>query len=212
MTKLRMNNCIFAGIDPDLHTTGLAFIADHLGREPYLIYACRVKATKNKQHQAVIDMAKALRDHFLDKEYVPSKCTGFAVEAQEMYLGKTRDPRSIMLLGNAAGCALQEMIGQYPAAYGRFPRPAEWKGQVPKHVKQKRGFDKLGIDCQIKGNMTKDSAYYVPTRLTGMEHAHIESMSYGDWKHVGDAVGLALWVREEYYHMIDQRELRANRA
>ena len=211
MNPRTTNNCIFGGIDPDLHTTGIAFVADHFGEEPYLWYAARVKSTKSKQHQAVIDMAAALRVQF-SAENLPIKCTGFAVEAQEMYHGKTQNPRSIMLLANAAGCALQQLGVQYPVAYARFPRPSEWKGQVPKHVKQARDFKKLGIEFTIRGNVAKDSAYCVPTRLTGVANAHIESLSYGDWKHVGDAVGLALWCRDEYYQMLRTKELRRNRA
>ena len=205
-----MSDLTFAGIDPDLHSTGVAFITEE-GGEPYLVYAGCVKSKGSKQHLAVIDMANALRDFFTESPSMPTFCTGFAVEAQEMYHGKTKDPRSIMLLANAAGCALQEMVSQYPACYSRFPAPGLWKGQVPKHIKQARAFGELRIDYSLKGNVTKGSAYCVPKLALAFD-GKIENIKAADWKHVGDAVGLALWCRQEYHHHMSQKRLRANRA
>ncbi len=204
---------IFCGIDPDLHTTGVAFVEDYNGLEPRLTYAACIKAKGKTEHDAVIAMARALRDHFLEAEHLPPKCNGFAVEAQEMYLSKTKNPRSIMLLANAAGCAIQELVSQYPGVYARFPPPALWKGQVPKHVKQSRAFTKLRIPYEIKGNVTTGSAYCVPD-LDHHKYSSVKQgkLNPGDWKHVGDAVGLALWARHEYHHMVQMKTMRKKRA
>ena len=190
---------------------GIAFIADDNGQNPKLIYAGCIKSKGSKQHQAVVDMAQTLRDFFVHTAAMPSGCAGFAVEAQEMYHGQTKDPRSIMLLANAAGCALQEMVSAFPGVFCRFPRPQEWKGNVPKHVKQKRAFNNLELETTIKGNVTKGTAYCVP-KLALAFQGKIENINAGDWKHVGDAVGLALWCRHEYHHMMSKRNLRKNRA
>ena len=205
----------FLGIDPDMHSTGIAAIRDWKGKQPFLLHASCVKAKGAKSGEAVVAMCAAIRDHWLESILIspPGRCVAFAVEGQEMYLGKTKNPRSIMYLAAAAGAALHECIAQYPAAYARFPRPGEWKGQVPKHICQSRVFTKLGLSYVVKGNTEKDSAYCVPA----LEHHKYSSirkgkLNYGDWKHIGDAVGLAWWVREQYIRLERQRELRANRA
>lgn len=199
----------FIGIDPDLHTTGIAAIRD-FGERPFLLHASCVKAKGAKDNQAVIAMCAAIRDHWLDFGISPpGSCVAFAIEGQEMYLGKTKNPRSIMFLAAAAGAALHECVAQYPAAYTRFPRPSEWKGQVPKHICQSRVFSKLGLQYKIRGNTVKNTAYCIPD----VEEVPSKGkFNYGDWKHVGDAVALAWWVRDEYYSMLRQREMRKNRA
>ena len=136
-------------------------------------------------------------------------CVAFAIEGQEIYLGKTKNPRSIMFLAAAAGAALHECVAQYPAAYSRFPRPSEWKGQVPKHICQSRVFSKLGLQYKIKGNTVKNTAYCIPDLEEDTDKG---KFNLGDWKHVGDAVALAWWVRDEYYSMLRKREMRKNRA
>lgn len=200
----------FIGIDPDLHTTGIAAIRDWKGERPFLLHASCIKSKGAKYGEAVLAMSAVIRDHWLKfSTSPPGYCVAFAVEGQEMYLGQTKNPRSIMYLAAAAGAALHECVAHYPAAYARFPRPQEWKGQVPKHVCQSRAFTKLGLPYKFKGNKEKDSAYCVPDIEEDTDKG---KFNYGDWKHVGDAVALAWWVREQYIRMLRTRELRANRA
>lgn len=201
----------FIGIDPDLHTTGVAAIRDWKGERPFLLHVSCVKAKGAKDNQAVIAMGVAIRDHWLDSILIspPRSCVAVAVEGQELYLGGTKNPRSIMFLAAAAGCALHEVVAQYPAAHTRFPRPSEWKGQVPKHICQSRVFSKLGLQYKIKGNTVKNTAYCIPDLEDSPD---IGKFNLGDWKHVSDAVALAWWVRDEYYSMLRKQEMRNNRA
>lgn len=202
----------FIGIDPDMHTTGIAAIRDYHGERPFLLFASCVKSKGTKDSQAVLDMSAALRDHWSEMTTCPPRgCVAFAVEGQELYLGKTKNPRSIMFLAAAAGAALHQCITQYPAALGRFPRPGEWKGQVPKHVCQGRVFTKLGLSYITKGNVAKDSAYCVP-QIEKNKLVCQNPLNAGDWKHAGDAVGLAWWVREQFIKLQRQQELRAQRV
>lgn len=197
-----------------MHTTGIAAIRDWKGEQPFLLHASCVKAKGAKSGEAVVAMCAAIRDHWLEPILIsPPTCIAFAVEGQEMYLGKTKNPRSIMYLAAAAGAALHECVVQNPDAYARFPRPGEWKGQVPKHICQSRVYTKLDLLYTTKGNKEKDSAYCVPS----LDHHKYKSIvqskfPYGDWKHVGDAVALAWWVREQYIHVERRKELRAYRA
>lgn len=200
----------FIGIDPDLHTTGVAAIRDWKGERPFLLHTSCVKAKGAKDNQAVIEMCAAIRDHWLEIDmHLPPACVAFAIEGQEIYLGGTKNPRSIMFLAAAAGAALHECVAQYPAAHSLFPRPSEWKGQVPKHICQSRVYSKLGLQYKIKGNTVKNTAYCIPDIE---ESPDIGKFNLGDWKHVSDAVALAWWVRDEYYSMLRKREMRKNRV
>ena len=206
----------FGGIDPDLHSTGIAFLCSDVsvvGNPTWLYFVGCVK-NKGKTHQsAVIAMGKALKKFFIFGG-LPDDCLAFATEAQELYLGGTKNPRSILWLANTAGSTLQSALFRYPKAEHYFPRPAEWKGQLPKHVKQGRIFKGLGIQPQeIKGSITKGTAYVLPDLAS---YPHIvkgtDEINPGDWKHIGDAVGLALFAQQQLYQAQRTLQIRKNRA
>lgn len=176
------------GIDPDLHNTGLALADAHR------VYAVRlVTVDKNlKGEDAVIAMCAALPP--VMASLLGSGVEGIVVEAQELYLGGDAPkgkPEDLFNLANVTGAALSVVV-QGPAR--RRPLPKEWKGQRPKSVHQASVCLKLGWaferradyvvphfheDALVRGYPTPDGAD--------------EIMPLGNWKHVMDAVGLALW-------------------
>lgn len=199
----------FIGIDPDMHSMGVAVVTDIDGVKPYLSHVACIKAKGETGGAAVVAISREVSDYWqaIGNDVI-SSCVAFAVEGQEMYLGKTKNPRSIMFLAAAAGAALHELASQYPEAFARFPTPGDWKGQVPKQVHQMRAFNKLGIMALTRG--TTKSGYCVPD-MTGQNVSIGGTLNIGDWKHVGDAVGIALWVREQYIQSERKKELRNNR-
>lgn len=119
---------IFIGIDPDLHCCGIATIDD----KGKVTRCLTVKTPKKlfKGRDAVVAMIESLQVaqfYEMDTDHV------LCVEAQEIYLGQTKNPRSIMLLATVAGAALA-----LPASKRYFPAPQEWKGSVPKQIHQAR--------------------------------------------------------------------------
>lgn len=120
------------------------------------------------------------------------------VESQEIYLGGKAAPKNIVALAQMAGAqalfALRGLNMTRDAFY--MPSPKEWMGQVPKEIKQARSFVKLGIPFRPM------SGYVVPT-----VPAHLSIQPPSEWKHMGDAVGLALWGIEKF-----DREQSAKRA
>ena len=179
----------FAGIDPDMHCLPYVVLEDREdGSKPTIadIQILRV-SEKVKSQQAVTIMA-----HQLMFGLNPRETAASAVEAQEIYRNKTPNPKSILLLGNVAGAALAAMAVAGQVVY--FPEPKEWKKQVPKAIHQGRTYSKLGIGHTRVGD---ERGYCLPEESwRSMFFPHVKK---SDWKHVGDAVGLALYAREKYH-------------
>jgi Holliday junction resolvasome RuvABC endonuclease subunit len=180
---------LFAGIDPDMHCLPYVVLEDREdGSKPTIadIQLLRV-SDKSKGQQAVTIMAHQLMFGLKAREVVAS-----AVEAQEIYRNKTPNPKSILLLGNVAGAAIAAMSVVGQVVY--FPEPKEWKKQVPKAIHQGRSYTKMGIEYARIG---KEDGYCLPAESwRSMFFPHVKK---ADWKHVGDAIGLALYARERYY-------------
>ena len=67
-----------------------------------------------------------------------------------------------------------------------LPEPGKWKGQTPKVVNQARTMTHYGVLFERLTN------YCVPTGCATISRVEgALSLNRGDWKHVGDAIGLA---------------------
>lgn len=130
---------------------------------------------------------------------VPRDCLPFhevttiVVEGQRIRPRAPARPNDILLLGQMAGVLMGclTMCDALSAARLVVPVPEEWKGQQPKTVNQARSYTSLGWTYQIQGS--KSTGYCIP--ISG--HRAIYCPTYlrpADWKHVGDAVGMALWA------------------
>lgn len=181
---------MFVGVDPDLHNTGIAVI-DNDGK---CILACSCKVSRQfKGRSACIEMAEEIRKAAVNVDAIvgafcetgkDAKASVLCVEGQELYRGNdaaTKNPRSIMFLASVAGAAL----GAIPAHAKMFPSPQEWKGSIPKEIKQAR------ILLEAGWAVGKASGYCFPQHLPF-------GLNKGDWKHVTDALGLAQWARSQW--------------
>ncbi len=192
----------FIGIDPDLHNTGLALLNGDTGE---VIEVKCVSSSGKKEEEAVIAMARALRfEWFPGYTYLDTPST-VVIEAQEIYAGGgTKNPRNIMHLAQVAGAAIAIAIRitTGPKKNLWFPRPAEWKGQVPKRIHQARILKRMKWDCQKVG--TKDRGYCYPT-MPNSDLAR-EPLQKTQWKHVVDAIGLAQWgIKRHQYGELQSR-------
>ncbi len=172
----------FIGIDPGTHDTAIAFL-DHNGQ--LLKAQCLHVDAKIKGVEAVVAMI------FKIPMYISSGdvCV-FTVENQEIsYTAKQGgNPRSMIPLAQVAG-AFIGLAARSNAHAAYFPMPQEWKGSTPKHINQKRTFDKLGIPCVTTSGK---NPYCHPVDLVPW------GLLKGDWEHAADAAGLALWGKEQY--------------
>lgn len=178
----------FIGIDPDLHTTAFAQVG--LDKSILGVGVAKVPA-KFKGTEAVLRMIAEMQRFACNHVWVTSTRL-VCVEGQELYVGKTKNPKDILALGQVAGGCVAAFAGLSIIPDLAMPLPKEWKGGVPKRIHHARIYGSLGIAYKACG--TKENGYAVPLDPVRT----IGKVLKSDWKHIGDAIGLALWAREQW--------------
>jgi len=173
---------IILGIDPDLHNTGIATL---LGSQVREVAVARV-SRRLKGRDAVLAMVDSIASTV---GLLTDAVELVVVEGQVIYLGKTKNPMSILHLAQVAGGALRSGFARSKL----LPEPREWKGSVPKQIHQARVLTELGWAFERRG--TVKDGYCVPTSAPNVFGAG--ALRPSDWKHVTDAIGLALWGYEK---------------
>ncbi len=172
---------MFLGVDPDLHCTAFAVVSQE--REVIDLWTAETKGETGQA--ACVAMARALA-HTPRRAHKHEIKTA-AIEGQDIYVGRgrTQNPKSIMLLASVAGAALMLVERRFSPAEILYPRPADWKGQVPKEIHHTRLCGSLGWRFERRAGYCRpwndDAGFEFPATK---------------WKHLMDAIGLALWARE----------------
>lgn len=173
------------GVDPDLHAISIAKLE--------VLDTIRLQS---------LDVVRVPAD-VLAKEAATWACssmplTSFSslspallcVESQHVRLGGTARPEDLILLAEVVGAVKRSffLASASSGSWAISPLPQHWKGGLDKVQSQTRTWRKLGYpERDIRGG--KDS--YVVPRGTGC------TFKTTDWKHLGDAAGLAHWAAEE---------------
>jgi hypothetical protein len=173
----------YVGIDPDTKATGIVVLVE--GRLRYV--AC-VRADDLQGMASMVSWTIKKIGSFVHA-LGSAHSASVTIEDQEIaYSSKSgANPRSMIPLAQVAGMAFgiaasQRKLGDVQ----EFVKPVVWKGSVKKHVKQGWVFDRLGISYRVT---TGKEPYCVPTvTIPGADFPE------GCWKHVADAVGIALWA------------------
>jgi len=170
---------IILGIDPDLHSTGFAVVAD--GKEVMLAQSIKVPA-KRKGLLSVESMSASLQ------HVISLICPAVDLAVIEMPVirqGSNSRPNDLMRLAAVAGAAAAACFQEVDRV--RLVEPATWKGQVPKNIHQARIYEHLGWMSADAG--AKAERYRYPLDPP----SSLAKILKGDWKHIGDAIGLAIW-------------------
>lgn len=169
---------IVLAIDPDTRTPAFACIEQEAGVFRFLFGGCgHVTGEEEPAVAAAKALAQALDQH--PNAPHPSRVQAI-VEGQAIYPGSKAKPQHILGLAFAAGACLGMLMTR--GYQVRSVAPAAWKGQVPKHVCQGRAYATLGWDYRVTDGQRP---FALPADQRDIRRA--------DWKHVGDAVALALW-------------------
>jgi hypothetical protein len=175
------------GVDPDKDTPAFASVligSDHSlrvlgvglgGEKPTIANAVL--------HHILWDGNLLLRDEdFSDP--TPARC--FIESPEAVYTkGKGIRVQDIVDLARRAG-EMAASIYSLGITEIDYISPAQWKGQVPKDISQARICTRLGWPYE------KMAGYARPT--TGFSNVSgTEALKKSDWKHVLDAIGIALW-------------------
>lgn len=214
----------YLGIDPDTSRTAMAFIECATGRLEAVYLVKQPKEVKERSVGMACRVADALiRPYLLNPDVPDGKLThefirlpdpsnfptlACAVEGQEIYRGmsKTRSPEDILKLGPISGAAISCLHLLWPATEIYMPQPKQWKGQVPKRAHQARILQACGMEYATAGGA---NGYCFPTK--GHENVvGAADINQGDWKHVVDAIGLAMYARQRHSLGLHKSTLKMN--
>lgn len=199
------------GIDPGTSKTAIAGV-DSLGN---LRFIKVIKNTDGKGQAGAANMILQINEDFCGEDVVLPGCyegdhpvLSWGVEAQEIYQGakgrKTENPRSLLLLALVAGSLLSAVLLFWPDAMMFFPKPSDWKKQQTKYANQKISLESLGFEVERAGG--GKTAYARPTEESLQKMCESgqffvfgsEGLLPGDWKDIGDAIGIALYCKKKY--------------
>lgn len=184
----------FVGADPDLHNTAVVrLVLDPATLKPVvtdrfiLSVSAKVKGTEAVQETLALTNDIQMRaDHMV-----------FAVEGQDITytVRKGANPKDLLRIAQVAGGVYGALVrGLDRPPYdtkGYMPLPREWKGSIPKHIHQARICKRMGWEYSLAGGK---EPYCVPR---GDLPRSLTGISDGKWKHLLDAVGLALWAMDQ---------------
>lgn len=167
-----MSICL--GIDPDTKYVALAMTS-----ETQVLAVRSVKACPDSILQALsIQIPDFVKAQALDSIW-PLR---IVVEGQKIYPGSKVRPNDLILLAQVAGMAAGVCAAHFPDKELFIPEPSGWKGSVKKAIYQARLFHTLGWGFK----KARDYAYPLKPSVG-------QCIPRGEWKHVGDAIGLAMW-------------------
>lgn len=174
------------GIDPDLHHAGVALVRD--GSKLVAVRCPRI-ASHFRGGDAVVKMAGALNlalTELLSDYGEPDIC---AVESQQSYLGSHVRPQDLINLGQMAGGSVYMLRALLLQTRIELPKPAAWKGTIPKDIHQKRILRCVGIPFESGSKPTRILTLPDVDGLRAVKPTYLE--------HVIDAIGLACWASSQ---------------
>jgi Crossover junction endodeoxyribonuclease RuvC len=168
---------LFLGVDPGVRLSAFALVNDQCK----LIRVGVVKTSDpDEPFRGMARAFAAAIESFPDLHSA-------AVEGQEVYAGGVRE--SIVQLAQTAGAIGALLALTIDTVL--LPEPKRWKGQVPKEINQARSLSRVGIQHVVGSSYCYPAGCAASAQVGGLAQ-----LNRGDWKHVGDAVGLALWARD----------------
>ena len=187
----------FIGADPDLQTLSLAAVDENSVLREVLV----IKNLKGLTGRpAAVELIGQLVAHGFDLPSIQGHngpLAAMAVESQEIvYSAHTgANPRDLLLIAPLSG-ALVFVAHCADAEEVYLPSPQAWKGTKDKQKHHRRIFRQIGWEYVEK------SGYCCPKAISPGDLDYLEcfngKINPGDWKHITDSVGLALYAKAKY--------------
>lgn len=109
------------------------------------------------------------------------------VESQHFHAGGSSPAADILKLAQVAGGIVGQLTLLDPTMKMLLVKPTDWKGQTPKPINQARTLAHYGIVFDRGKDYCTPGGCAVAAKIEGSH-----KVNPGDWKHIGDALGLAL--------------------
>jgi len=178
----------FIGVDPDTVRPAFAFLSEE-GEVKHLFCP---KIPNKENYKMMEQFSESASD--VDGSILDGKGRA-CIESQ--YIGSNSTANSTMHLARNCG-ACQVLLTIFGVAVDDFElisqkliAPVKWKGSIPKDIHQARVLKKLGWGYVKKGGK---SPYCIPKNPPD-QFKHLKA---GEWKHLVDAIGMAMWAKEVY--------------
>lgn len=170
------------GVDPDLHHTGWALV------EPGRVVSCGVIriAGRFRGAEAAVQMCRVLGVELRPRR---EEASSAVVEGQQVYSrSQSRaDPKNLLHLATVSGAVIATL--RTPTY---LPTPRQWKGSVPKAIHQGRVLSELEGPWEFTRPANRRNGVIVTKYPLGIWQGS-KAPTATDWKHVVDAIGLAVW-------------------
>lgn len=176
-----MGERVVLGVDPGSKATGWCVIK---GTSVLAVGIIKIRDT--------LPAAEILRRLLPPLEIVVSKWKPdlTVVEGQQFKYGGKAAPEDIIKLANVAG-GIAGQIMAFCSTKMIIPFPSDWKGQTPKEISQSRTYQHFGIMSSMGTSYSYPSGCKVACAIAGYA-----ATNRGDWKEIGDAMGLARYGAE----------------
>ena len=169
------------GIDPDSRCTAWAVVS------PTKIVA--VGVIRGPENEDVAQIVMLRNSGFALEAILKRHNIQLAVvEGQAIHHGSKARPADILKLGIVAGGCAGQIAYLQPSVSLAVPLPSDWKGQTKKPIDQWRTFQHFGVLATKGADYTTPDGCAVIAAVEGAQ-----AIKRGDWKHLGDALGLALY-------------------
>ena len=170
-----MSGPVVIGIDPDSKATAWAAVS---GSSVLAVGVLKTKAASTAEllRQTVVGIEDLIEKHQPELA---------VVEGQHYHYGGKAPPKDIIKLAQIAGGIAGQLVA-FGTTKVAIPTPDDWKGQTPKPINQSRTYAHFGILSALASGYAYPTGCKILARVQGAG-----SLNRSDWKHVGDALGLA---------------------
>ena len=178
---------LYIGIDPDMHCQAFACIDE----DDNVVWVQVLKIPRKLKGEEALEAL--CRQHTLDNfPFMSSDPHVCATESQQYYAGDKVPAQALISLATASGIVMGFLESNIMCDRQYLVKPKKWKGTVPKHIHQARTLKSIGIDYE---KTSGKSPYCYPVGDICNRFPHLKK---GDWKHISDAIGLAVYAKKQY--------------
>jgi hypothetical protein len=185
---------VVVGFDPDMDGTAAACLIEHqknirIHRLAILPHGPNPVKVCSPLHAFLEAVTASL----------PTPVSVFCIEGQNIAYTARQGarPTDLLKLGIMTGAFLG-LLGTLPEVTIMHPQPFEWKGQQPKKINQGRTYTRLCMKYTITGGRDPRKQFCVPVVDEMPDEIFSGKLpKRAEWRHLGDAIGIALYAIDE---------------